>query len=94
MRNAIYIAISGILMFWGCASYLPQIIRLIKTRSSNDLSLSSWAMWSVSSALWMTLLILDESGILVILIHALELTLCLTTLVLGILFRRKRSEEK
>lgn len=30
-------------------SYLPQTIKLIKTKKSNDLSVGSWAIWVVSS---------------------------------------------
>lgn len=31
------------------ASYIPQIIKLIKTKQSDDLSITSWCLWSISS---------------------------------------------
>lgn len=30
-------------------SYAPQIYKLIKTKKSNDLSVTSWVLWSLSS---------------------------------------------
>ena len=39
----------GIVSLCTLISYLPQAIKLIKTKKSNDLSTTSWIIWVVSS---------------------------------------------
>lgn len=36
--------------FFSMSAYLPQWIKLIKTRSSGDISLRSWCLWFISSS--------------------------------------------
>lgn len=42
MRDLIYFTITAILTVVNITSYMPQIIKLVKTKSSSDLSLLSW----------------------------------------------------
>ena len=39
----------GIVSICTMISYLPQTIRLIKTKKSEDLSINSWVLWVISS---------------------------------------------
>ena len=39
----------GIVTMCTMISYIPQAIKLVKTKKSNDLSLKSWILWVVSS---------------------------------------------
>ena len=39
----------GIVSLCTLISHLPQAIKLIKTKESNDLSTTSWIIWVVSS---------------------------------------------
>jgi uncharacterized protein with PQ loop repeat len=38
--------------FIGFPAYISQIIRLLKTKSSADVSLISWGVWSFEYVLW------------------------------------------
>ena len=39
----------GIVSFCTFISYFPQIVKLIKTKKSEDLSVQSWILWVTSS---------------------------------------------
>ena len=39
----------GIVSLCTMISYLPQTIKLIRTKKSNDLSINSWILWVISS---------------------------------------------
>lgn len=43
--NACQLAVSVIAL----SAYLPQWIKLLRTKSSGDISLHSWCLWTVSS---------------------------------------------
>lgn len=46
---SIFLVIIGIFQL---IAYVPQIVKLIKTKKSEDLSLSSWFLWLVVDACW------------------------------------------
>ena len=39
----------GIVTLCTCISYLPQTLKLIRTKKSSDLSIKSWILWVISS---------------------------------------------
>ena len=41
----------GIVTMCTMISYIPQAIKLVKTKKSNDLSLKSWILWVVCTTL-------------------------------------------
>lgn len=80
----LYITVNGFI------SYFPQIVRCIKTKSSNDVSISSWVIWSINSILYLTYLILDKVNIWLKLSQAMEVILIVTTLFVVLFYRRRR----
>ena len=48
------------------ASYTPQIVKIIKTKHADDISLTSWAMWVISDVCYLIYVILEtpEPGII------------------------------
>lgn len=42
-------------------SYIPQILRLYKTKKSEDISLSSWFLWVISALAYFTYAILEKN---------------------------------
>ena len=80
----LYITINGFI------SYIPQIIRCIKTKSSNDVSISSWVFWTINSALYLIYLLLDNVSIWLKLSQLLEVIIIFTTLIVVIVFRWRK----
>lgn len=49
MKETILIITMWIVTICTYISYAPQIVKLVRTRKSEDLSIASWCLWSVSS---------------------------------------------
>ena len=71
-------------------SYLPQIFKLLKTKSSHDISLISYIMWLSSGFCSITYSILLKDWLLV-LANGSNFALTLTTFLLSWYYRKDRS---
>ena len=80
----------GVVSLCTLISYLPQIILLIKTKKSEDLSLTSWILWVVSSYSYLLYAILVSKDLMLIFQTMLEFIFCVVTLVLSIIFLYKK----
>lgn len=81
----LYITIQGFI------SYVPQIVKIAKTKSSEDVSIASWLFWTINSALYLLYLLLDKVNIWLILSQLLEVILIGTTLVFVIIYKDNKS---
>lgn len=63
----------GIVSICTMISYLPQTIKLIKTKKSSDLSINSWILWVVSSFSYTVYAILCSKDFMLIFETSLEL---------------------
>ena len=70
-------------------SYVPQIIKTLKTKSANDLSKGSWALWLIGAIIWETYAIVD-GGLGLIVPQTLELIMILFTMILAIIYGNTR----
>lgn len=77
----------GIVSLCTMISYLPQTIKLLKTKKSNDLSINSWILWVVSSLSYTLYAVLCSGEFMLIFETSLELFFCLTILSLAIRYR-------
>ena len=76
--GTVAIAIVGILNF---VSYAPQIIKLLKTKKSDDIAMSSWIIWVISSICYLIYSI-TIAEIMLIIECSLEFSLNITVLIL------------
>lgn len=76
------------------SAYLPQWIKLVRTRSSRDISLRSWCLWTVSAAFALfyavVQLLLNGRGWPLVVSTLLGFFFILFTLVLILRYRLKR----
>ncbi len=77
----------GIVSMCTFISYFPQTIKLIKSKSSSDLSVQSWFLWVVSSLTYTIYALLVSKDGMLIFETTLELFFCLTILILTIKYR-------
>ena len=79
----------GIVSLCTLVSYLPQAIKLIKTKESNDLSTTSWIIWVVSSFSYLLYAFLCSNEFMLKFETVLEFSFCLIILILTIYYRKK-----
>ncbi len=70
-------------------SFLPQAIKLIKTKESDDISVSSWILWVISSLSYVLYAYLCTNEFMLRLENTLEFSFCLLILFLTLLYRHK-----
>lgn len=80
----------GIVSLCTLISYLPQTIKLIKTKKSDDISIASWALWVTSSFAYTLYAILVSKDFMLVFETSLELTFCLIILVLSSIYRKSK----
>lgn len=80
----------GIVSLCTLISYLPQTIKLLKTKKSSDLSIKSWILWVVSSFSYTLYAFICSKDFMLIFETALELFFCLLILSLAIKFRNNK----
>lgn len=73
-------------------SYLPQLIKIIKTKKSEDISVLSIILWVVSTGCYFIYL-LTIGGIILIIAYSFQLMVCLITLVLTIYYNESNSKK-
>ena len=66
MKSLIALFLLSVYTFLEFAAYMPQIIKLIRTKSADDISLTSWLLWIISSSCYLTYILLEtpETGII------------------------------
>ena len=70
-------------------AYMPQIVQLIKTKSADDLSLSSWFMWIVSDVCYLLYILMESPEAGVIFVALLNLFFVLFVYVLTFYYQRR-----
>jgi len=78
----------GIVSFCTFISYFPQIVKLIKTKKSEDLSIKSWILWVTSSLSYTVYAVIVSGDLMLIFETCLELFFCLLILILAIIYRK------
>lgn len=88
-REICYIACTVVLTFLSVFSYTPQLIKIIKTKSVEGLSLSAWIMYDVYFVVYIVLLLLDSASPALFLISVLETLQCVIITILVCIYKRK-----
>ena len=71
-------------------AYMPQIVQLIKTKSADDLSLSSWFMWIVSDVCYLLYILMESPEAGVIFVSLLNLFFVLFVYGLTLYYQRRK----
>lgn len=80
----------GIVSLCTMVSFLPQAIKLIKTKESDDISITSWILWVVSSLSYVLYAYLCTDEFMLRLENTLEFSFCILILTLTLIYRNKR----
>ena len=80
----------GIVTMCTMISYIPQAIKLVKTKKSNDLSLKSWILWVVSSLSYTLYALLCSDEVMLLVETSVESFFCLLILSLAVKYRKNK----
>ena len=84
----------GIVSLCTFVAYLPQTIKCLKTRKSEDLSIGSWILWVTSSLSYTLYAVLCTDSFMLIFETCVELAFCLIIMICAIVFRKNGQEDK
>jgi len=70
-------------------AHLPQIIKLIRTKSSNDISLASWTIWVIQFVLMTVYAVVYTSDIVLCISYSIEMILCVLSWALIFKYKGK-----
>lgn len=90
------IAFSLLLIYTICeyAAYIPQILKLIRTKSADDLSITSWLVWVVSGVCYLVYVLLETPEIGVIYIASMNLIFMVIVYSLTAHYQKKKKIKK
>ncbi len=80
----------GIVSICTFVSYFPQIVKSLKTKQAQDLSIGSWVLWVISSVAYTMYAVLCTDSVMLIFETCLELSFCVIILVCAIVFRKNK----
>ena len=73
-------------------SYIPQLIKILKTQHADDVSVGSWVLWFVGASIWEVYAIVD-GGAGIIVAQTTELLMIIATLIATLKYRNSRMEK-
>ncbi len=83
----------GIVSVCTFISYFPQIVKSLKTKKAEDLSIWSWILWVISSLSYTLYAILCTNSFMLIFETSMELFFCAVILLCSIIFRKNKTKE-
>lgn len=94
MRSVI--ALSLLFLYTVCeyAAYVPQMVKLIKTKSADDLSITSWLTWVLAGVCYLLYVLLEcpEAG--VIFVASMNLIFLVTVSLLTAYYQKNKKPQK
>lgn len=82
MKIIIYTVMVAVQVVLSLTSYIPQILKLIKRKTSDDLSLTSWVISLLDFTTYQILLITGDGGLILNFINALQIVQIVVVIVL------------
>ncbi len=92
MRIIIFNTMVVVQIVLSLTSYLPQIVRLIRRKKSDDLSLTSWMISLLDFTTYQVLLIAGGGGLILNVINGLQIIQIVAVIILICLYREKEHE--
>jgi MtN3 and saliva related transmembrane protein len=74
---------------FGLISFLPQIIKTIKTKKADDIAVLSWVIWVLSYTVMMVYAFVFTSDPVLFAVEGFEGGICLLTLLICLKYRSK-----
>lgn len=93
IRSIVYSTMVIVQVVLSLTSYVPQIIKLIKRKTSDDLSLVSWVVSLFDFSTYQILLLTGDGGLILNLINALQICQIVAVIILIKIYQKKGNTE-
>ena len=87
----VFLSVYTILEF---VAYIPQIVKILKTKRADDLSLTSWFVWITTDLSYLGYVLLETPQIGVIFIATLDLMFIITIFLLTAHYQKHHKRRK
>ena len=92
----VIIALALLFVYTVCeyTAYIPQILKLIKTKSADDLSIATWLMWVFAGICYLLYVLLESPEAGVIFVASMNLVFVFSVCVLTIYYQISKKLNK
>ena len=94
MKEIIAYAFLSVYTILEFVAYIPQIIKILKTRHADDLSLTSWFIWITTDLSYLGYVLLETPEVGVIFIAILDLIFIVTVFLLTAYYQKHNKRKK
>ena len=90
------IALILLLVYTVCefAAYIPQMVKLVKTKSANDLSVTTWLIWAFSAVCYLGYVLMECPDIGVVFIASMNLFFIVLVCLLTVYYQGRKLKKK
>ncbi len=93
MKDAIAFALLSVYTVLEVIAYTPQLIKLLKTKSADDLSCTSWMTWFIADSCYLSYVLLESPDVGVIFICLLDLAFIISVYCLTIYYQKHKKRK-
>ena len=94
MKEIIALSMLAVYTVLELVSYIPQIVKILKTKHADDLSLTSWFVWMTTEISYLTYVLLETPQFGVIFIGMLDLSFTMTVFLLTRYYQKHNRRRK
>ena len=94
MKETIAYAFLSIYTILEFVAYIPQIVKILKTKHADDLSLTSWFVWIATDLSYLGYVLLETPQFGVIFIATLDLMFILSVFLLTMYYQKYHKRKK
>ena len=94
MKTAFALMLLSVYTIIEFIGYMPQVIKLLKTKSAKDLSLTSWFLWVVAALCYLIYVLMESPEAGVIFIASFNLTFISLVFFLTLFYQKKARKKK
>ena len=90
------IALILLLVYTICeyTAYIPQIVKLVKTKSADDLSITTWLTWVAASVCYLMYVLLECPDIGIIFVASMNILFVITVCLLTAHYQKGKALKK
>ena len=94
MKETIAIGLLSVYTILEFVAYIPQIVKILKTKHADDLSLMSWFVWIATDLSYLGYVLLETPQFGVIFIALLDLVFIMTVFMLTMYYQKHNKRKK
>ena len=94
MKETIAIGLLSVYSVLEFVAYIPQIVKILKTKHADDLSLMSWFVWIATDLSYLGYVLLETPQFGVIFIALLDLVFIMTVFMLTMYYQKYNKRKK